>query len=314
MTEMIATRDAYGDTLVELGRTNPDVVVLEADLSKSTKTEAFSKAFPERFFNIGIAEANMMGIAAGFASCGKIPFASSFAIFCTGRAWEQIRNTIAFSGLGVKMVGTHGGVSVGADGCSHQAIEDFALMRAIPGMTVIAPCDGPEARRAVLAVAEAAGPAYLRMGRAKVPTITSEDAPFEIGKGIVMRDGKDVTLVACGAMVSSALEAADALSGKGIDAAVIDMHTIKPIDADLLREYAEKTGAVVTAEQHVLQGGFGSAVAEALVQEVCVPIEMVGLDNTFGQSGDPDVLFTYYHLTATDIAKKAEKAVARKNA
>lgn len=314
MTEMIATRDAYGDALVELGKTNGDVVVLEADLSKSTKTEAFSKAFPERFFNIGIAEANMMGIAAGLASCGKIPFASSFAIFCTGRAWEQIRNTIAFSALGVRIVGTHGGVSVGADGCSHQAIEDFALMRSIPGMTVIAPCDGPEARRAVLAAAELPGPAYLRMGRAKVPTITSDEAPFEIGKGIVMRDGKDVTLVACGAMVSAALEAAEIVSAEGIDAAVIDMHTIKPIDADLLTEYARKTGAVVTAEQHVLQGGFGGAVAEALVQTVAVPIEMVGLDNTFGQSGDPDVLFTHYHLTATDIAEKAKKAVARKNA
>jgi len=312
MTEMIATRDAYGDALVELGKTNSDIVVLEADLSKSTKTEAFSKAFPERFFNIGIAEANMMGIAAGLASCGKIPFASSFAIFCTGRAWEQIRNTIAFSGLGVKIVGTHGGVSVGADGCSHQAIEDFALMRAIPGMTVIAPCDGPEARRAVLAAAQLPGPAYLRMGRAKVPTITSNDAPFEIGKGTVLRDGKDVTLVACGAMVSGALEAAGALAAEGIDAAVIDVHTIKPIDVDLLKQYAEKTGAVVTAEQHVLQGGFGSAVAETLVQETCVPIEMVGLDNVFGQSGDPDVLFAHYHLTAANIADKARKAVARK--
>jgi len=312
MTEMIATRDAYGDALVELGKTNSDIVVLEADLSKSTKTEAFSKAFPERFFNIGIAEANMMGIAAGLASCGKIPFASSFAIFCTGRAWEQIRNTIAFSGLGVKIVGTHGGVSVGADGCSHQAIEDFALMRAIPGMTVIAPCDGPEARRAVLAAAQLPGPAYLRMGRAKVPTITSNDAPFEIGKGAVLRDGKDVTLVACGAMVSGALEAAGALAAEGIDAAVIDVHTIKPIDVDLLKQYAEKTGAVVTAEQHVLQGGFGSAVAETLVQETCVPIEMVGLDNVFGQSGDPDVLFAHYHLTAANIADKARKAVARK--
>ena len=312
MAEMIATRDAYGEALVELGKSNADVVVLEADLSKSTKTEAFSKAFPERFFNIGIAEANMTGIAAGLASCGKIPFASSFAIFCTGRAWEQIRNTVAFSGLGVKIVGTHGGVSVGADGCSHQAIEDFALMRAIPGMTVIAPCDGPEARRAVLAAAKLPGPAYLRMGRAKVPTITPADASFEIGKGIVLRDGADVTLVACGAMVSIALEAAETLAREGIEAAVIDMHTIKPIDADLLKEYAEKTGAVVTAEQHVLQGGFGSAVAESLVQEVCVPIEMVGLDNVFGQSGDPDVLFAHYHLTATDIAEKARKAVARK--
>ena len=312
MTELIATREAYGKALVELGEENPNVVVLEADLSKSTKTDAFAKRFPERFFNIGIAEANMMGIAAGLAACGKIPFASSFAIFCTGRAWEQIRNTIAFSGLGVKLVGTHGGVSVGADGCSHQAIEDFALMRAIPGMTVMAPCDGPEARRAVLAAAKIPGPAYLRMGRATVPTITSEEAPFRIGKGIVIRDGSDVTLVACGAMVSAALGASDILAGESIDAGVIDMHTIKPIDGELLAEYAQKTGAIVTAEQHVLQGGFGSAVAEALAQRTPVPIEMVGLDNVFGQSGDPAVLFEHYHLTDADIAQKAKAAIARK--
>jgi len=312
MTEMIATRDAYGKALIELGEMNGDVVVLEADLSKSTKTEGFSKRFPERFFNIGIAEANMMGIAAGLASCGKIPFASSFAIFATGRTWEQIRNTIAFSGLGVKIVGTHGGVSVGADGCSHQAIEDFAIMRSIPTMTVIAPCDGPEARRAVLAAAEGAGPVYVRMGRAKVPTITSDETPFEIGKGSVLRDGRDVTLAACGAMVAASLKAAETLAAEDIDAAVIDMHTIKPIDADLLARYAEKTGAFVTAEQHVLQGGFGSAVAEALVRSVPVPVEMVGLDNVFGQSGDPDILFKHYHLTPDDVARSAKKAIARK--
>jgi len=312
MTEMIATRDAYGKALIELGEMNGDVVVLEADLSKSTKTEGFSKRFPERFFNIGIAEANMMGIAAGLASCGKIPFASSFAIFATGRTWEQIRNTIAFSGLGVNIVGTHGGVSVGADGCSHQAIEDFAIMRSIPTMTVIAPCDGPEARRAVLAAAESAGPVYVRMGRAKVPTITSDETPFEIGKGIVLRDGRDVTLAACGAMVDASLKAAEMLAAEDIDAAVIDMHTIKPIDADLLARYAEKTGAFVTAEQHVLQGGFGSAVAEALVRSVPVPVEMLGLDNVFGQSGDPDILFQHYHLTPDDVARSAKKAIARK--
>ena len=314
MSEMIATREAYGAALVELGQVHPNVVVLDADLSKSTKTEDFSKTFPERFFNIGIAEANMMGIAAGLASCGKIAFASSFAIFCTGRAWEQIRNTIAFSSLPVKIVGTHGGVSVGADGCSHQAIEDFALMRAIPTMTVVAPCDGPEARRAVLAAAELDGPAYLRMGRAKVPTITSEDTAFELGKGIVMRDGGDVTLAACGAMVACALEAADMLAKDGIDAVVIHMPTIKPIDTDLLAEYAKKTGAVVTAEQHVLQGGFGGAVAETLAQTHPAPIEMIGLDNLFGQSGDPEVLFEYYHLTGADIAKKAKVAIARRDA
>ena len=312
MTEMIATRDAYGQALIELGESNADVVVLDADLSKSTKTEGFSKRFPERFFNIGIAEANMMGIAAGMASCGKIPFASSFAIFATGRPWEQIRNTIAFSSLGVKIVGTHGGVSVGADGCSHQAIEDFAIMRAIPTMTVVVPCDGPEARRAVLAAAQTPGPVYLRMGRAKVPTITSENAPFEIGRGIVLRDGRDVTLVGCGAMVDPSLKAAEMLATEGIDAAVIDMHTLKPIDADLLTRYAKKTGAFVTTEQHVLQGGLGSAVAETLVRSVPVPVEMLGLDNVFGQSGDPDILFRHYHLTPEDIVDSAKKAVARK--
>ncbi|MFH0964114.1 MAG: transketolase family protein [Planctomycetota bacterium] len=312
MVEMIATRDAYGKALIELGEKNPNIVVLDADLSKSTKTEEFSKRFPERFFNIGIAEANMMGIAAGLASCGKIPFASSFAIFATGRAWEQIRNTIAFSALPVKIVGTHGGVSVGADGCSHQAIEDFAIMRSIPTMTVIAPCDGPEARRAVLAAAEHPGPVYLRMGRAKVPTITPPSGEFTIGKGIVLRDGDDVTLVGCDAMVGECLAAAQSLAGEGIDAAVIDMHTLKPVDAELLERYARKTGAFVTAEQHVLQGGLGSAVAEALARSAAAPVEMLGLDNVFGQSGEPDILFEHYRLTAKHIALAARRAIARK--
>jgi len=310
--EMIATRDAYGKALVELGKTNPNVVVLDADLSKSTRTEWFKKAFPDRFLNFGIAEANMVDAAAGLSLCGKIPFASSFAIFATGRVWEQFRNTVGYSRLNVKVVGTHAGISVGADGASHQAIEDIAIMRAISGLTVIAPCDGPETFAAVMAAATYEGPVYIRVGRANVPTVTNANEPFEIGRARILRTGRDVALFATGALVSVCLEAADLLSKEAINAAVVDVHTIKPIDEETICAVAGECGAAVTAEEHVLHGGFGSAVAEVLVRRRPVPVEMVGIDNQFGQSGTPEELFEVYGLTAANIARRARQAIKRK--
>ncbi len=307
-----ATREAYGQALLELGEVNKNIVVLDADLAKSTTTMKFAKKFPERFFDMGIAEANMMNTAAGLATCGKIPFVSTFCIFATGRAWEQIRNTVCYSGLNVKIVATHGGVAVGADGSSHQCIEDFALMTAIPTMTVIEPCDAIETKKAIKAVVNHQGPVYVRLGRSPSPVITEETTPFEIGKASVLKEGKDVTIVACGIMVPNALKAAEGLSARGIDAAVINLHTIKPVDRKTLVAYARKTGALVTAEQHVLEGGLGSAVALALARECPVPMEAVGIDNRFGQSGDPEALFKEYHLTAEDILQAALRAYNRK--
>ena len=310
--EMIATRDAYGDALAELGGTHPEIVVLDADLSKSTKTEKFAKKFPDRFFNMGIAEANMMCVAAGLARCGKVAFASTFSIFASGRAWEQLRNTVSYGALNVKVVATHGGVSVGADGSSHQCIEDFATMGAIPTMRVICPCDGPETKRAIKAVAESRGPFYVRLGRAKVPTITDESAPFQIGKGIVLREGSDVAIFACGAMAANALEAAGILAAEGIQAAVVNLHTLKPLDEELVVHWASSTGAAVTAEEHVLRGGLGSAVAVALGKRCPVPLECVAIDDQFGQSGEPEELFKLYGLTAGDIAQAAKRAMKRR--
>lgn len=310
--KMVATREAYGQALLELGEKCKDIVVLDADLAKSTTTIKFGKKFPDRFFDMGIAEANMMNTAAGLATCGKVPFVSTFSIFATGRAWEQIRNTISYSGLNVKIVATHGGVAVGADGCSHQCIEDFALMRAIPTMTVIEPCDAVESKKAVIAAYHRPGPVYIRLGRSPVPVITEEKDPFEIGKAVYLREGKDVSIVACGAMVVLALKAAENLSSQGIEATVIDMHTLKPIDKEALRAAARRTGAIVTAEQHVLEGGLGSAVALVLAQEHPVPLEVVGIDNRFGQSGDPETLFKEYHLTPEDIFQAALRAFNRK--
>lgn len=311
-TEKIATRDAYGEALAELGQTHPQIVVLDADLSKSTKTALFAKKFPDRFFDMGVAEANMMGVAAGLARCGKVPFASTFAIFASGRAWEQVRNTIAYSRLNVKIVSTHGGVSVGADGSSHQCIEDFATMAAIPTLGVVCPCDGPETRKAIRAVAEAEGPFYVRLGRAKVPTVTEPDDPFELGRGVVLREGRDVAIFSCGALVARALDAARQLAGDGVAAAVIDLHTLKPLDGDLIRHWAERTGAVVTAEEHVLRGGLGSAVATVLAQHCPVPVECVAIDDQFGQSGDPEELFEYYGLSADHVAQAARRAMDRR--
>jgi len=312
MTEMIATRQAYGDALVELGEKNKDIVVLDADLSKSTTTAKFGKKFPERFFNMGVAEANMMNTAAGLATCGKIAFVSSFSIFATGRAWEQIRNTICYSGLNVKIVATHSGVSVGPDGASHQCIEDISLMKTIPTMTVVEPCDAVETKKAILAAVAHKGPIYIRLGRAAVPVITKKEDPFSIGKASVLRSGKDVAIVACGALVASSLTAADMLSKEGIEATVVNMHTIKPIDQEILVKVAKQVNAVVTAEQHVLDGGLGSAVASVLARNYPVPMEMIGIDNRFGQSGEPDILFKEYHLLPEDIVVAAKRAIERK--
>jgi len=312
MTEMIATRQAYGDALVELGEKNKDIVVLDADLSKSTTTAKFGKKFPDRFFNMGVAEANMMNTAAGLATCGKIAFVSSFSIFATGRAWEQIRNTICYSGLNVKIVATHSGVSVGPDGASHQCIEDISLMKTIPTMTVVEPCDAVETRKAILAAVAHKGPIYIRLGRAAVPVITKKEDLYTIGKATILRNGKDVAIVACGALVANSLTAADVLSKEGIEATVVNMHTIKPIDQEILVKVAKQVNAVVTAEQHVLDGGLGSAVATVLARNYPVPMEMIGIDNRFGQSGEPDILFKEYHLLPEDIVVAAKRAIERK--
>ena len=314
MTTKIATRDAYGEALVELGNINKDVVVLDADLSKSTKTSDFSKAFPERFFNMGIAEQNLLGTAAGFAASGKIPFASSFAVFAVGRAYDQIRNTIAYPHLNVKIAASHAGLTVGEDGGSHQMLEDIALMRVLPGMTVIVPADAVETKQAVLAAAEYDGPVYIRLGRPKVPVLFDDNYRFQIGKGVLMQDGTDVTLVATGIMVSKALEAAELLQAEGISAAVINISTIKPLDAGLISKLAEKTGAVVTCEEHNVIGGLCTALAEALAERHPVPMVRAGVNDAFGQSGLPDELLAKYGLTAENIAEKAKAVIARKQA
>lgn len=312
MAEMIATRQAYGDALVTLGEKNKDIVVLDADLSKSTTTAKFGKKFPDRFFNMGVAEANMMNTAAGLATCGKIAFVSSFSIFATGRTWEQIRNTICYSGLNVKIVATHSGVSVGPDGASHQCIEDISLMQTIPTMTVIEPCDAVETRKSIFAAVDYKGPVYIRLGRAAIPVITKQEDPFAIGKANILRIGEDVAIVACGALVANSLTAADILSKEGIESTVINMHTIKPVDRETVVGVVKQVKAVVTAEQHVLEGGLGSTIASLLARTYPVPIEMIGIDNRFGQSGEPDVLFKEYHLTPEDIVLAAKRAVERK--
>ena len=308
----IATRDAYGEALAELGAVNENIVVLEADLSKSTKTSDFKKVYPERHFNMGIAEQNMLGVAAGFAAAGKIPFASSFAVFATGRAYDQIRNSIAYPNLNVKIAATHAGLTVGEDGGSHQMLEDIALMRALPNMTVIVPADGIETKQAVKAAAEYEGPVYIRMGRPKVPVLFDENYTFEIGKGVVLKEGTDVTLVGTGIMVSKAVEAAELLAAEGISAAVVNISTIKPLDAELIIAQAQKTGAIVTCEEHNIYGGLGSAVAEVLVENCPVPMARVGVADKFGESGLPDELLEKHGLTAANIAAQAKAVIAKK--
>ncbi|HHW57117.1 MAG TPA: transketolase family protein [Clostridia bacterium] len=298
-----ATREAYGKALVELGAKNKNVVVLDADLSKSTKTADFQKVYPDRFFNIGISEQDMMVTAAGLATCGKIPFASTFAIFATGRAYEQVRNSIGYPHLNVKIAATHAGITVGEDGATHQSIEDISLMRGIPGMVVINPADAEETREAIFAAAEHYGPVYIRLGRMAVPDIHDQNYRFELGKGELIREGKDVAIIATGIMVAIAIEAADKLKEEGIKATVVNIHTIKPIDKDLIVEVAKKTGKVITAEEHNIIGGLGSAVCEVLSEEYPVKVKRIGIKDQFGQSGSPKELLKHYGLTAEDIIK-----------
>lgn len=313
MGEKISTRAAYGRALEEFGG-NENIYVFDADLKKCTMTTYFADRYPERFYNIGIAEANMVGIAAGFATCGATALVHTFAIFATGRVYDQIRNDVVYPGLNVKVVGSHAGLTVGEDGATHQALEDISLMRTIPGMTVIVPCDGYEARLATKAMLEYNGPCYFRTGRPAVECVTDqfEDYKFEIGKGITLKDGSDVTIIACGLMVQEALKAQKLLKTEGISARVIDMHTIKPIDRELIIKAAKETGAIVTAEEHNIIGGLGSAVSEVIVATENVPVEFVGVQDTFGHSASPQVLLKTYGLTPENIVEKAKKAIARK--
>ncbi len=302
----IATREAYGEALAEIGEEIKDIVVLDADLSGSTKTAIFAKKYPERFFNMGIAEQNLMSTAAGFATCGKIPFASTFAIFATGRAFEQVRNSICYPKLNVKIAATHAGLTVGEDGATHQSVEDLAIMRALPNMTVINPADGVEARKAVRAAALYEGPVYLRFGRLAVETIFDEDYEFEIGKGKVLKEGTDVAIIATGIMVGEALKAADILEKEEINAMVVNIHTLKPIDEEIILKAAE-CGAIITAEEHTVIGGLGSAVAEVLAEKKPTPMRKIGIKDQFGQSGKPEELLKLYNLTAEDIVKAAKE-------
>ncbi|MBQ6451715.1 MAG: transketolase family protein [Solobacterium sp.] len=308
MTEKkaIATRDSYGKALKELGDINPRVVVLDADLSGSTKSGVFAKAHPERFFNCGIAESNMMSIAAGLAASGLIPFASTFAMFAAGRPYEQIRNSIGYPHLNVKIVASHGGVSVGEDGASHQCNEDFALMREIPGMTVICPADDVETRAAVKAIAEHDGPVFMRTGRSAVPVVLPEDYHFEIGKAVILREGTDVTIAAVGLCVGAALEAADKLAEEGISAEVINVSTIKPLDEEKILQSVKKTGRIVTAEEHSIIGGLGSAVAECLCENYPAPLFRIGIRDVFGQSGTMKELLHLYKLDGEGIFEQVK--------
>ena len=313
MADKKATRESYGAALAELGE-KYDFLVLDADLAAATKTGVFKKKFPERFFDCGIAEGNMACVAAGIATTGKVVFASSFAMFAAGRAFEQVRNGIGYPHLNVKIGATHAGITVGEDGATHQCNEDIALMRTIPGMTIISPADADEAYAAVEAAINFYGPVYLRFGRYAVPNLTSEieDYRFEIGKGVTYREGKDVTIVANGFMVHLAVEAAEILAKEGIDAEVINIHTIKPLDTELLASSAKKTGAVVTAEEHSIIGGLGAAVCEALAESCPVPVLRVGVEDKFGQSGQVPELLEMYGLTAENIAAKARLAISKK--
>ncbi len=309
--EKIATREAYGKALAEFGA-DENIIVLDADLSKSTKTESFKKVYPDRFVNMGIAEGNMMAVAAGMAACGKTVFASSFAMFASGRAFEQIRNSIGYPQLNVKIGATHAGISVGEDGATHQCLEDIGIMRTIPGMVILNPADAVEARLAVAAAIEHNGPVYLRFGRLAVPVIFGEDYKFEIGKGVELSDGEDVTLIGTGLLVPAVMEAKNILKEMGINARVINMATIKPIDRDIVIKAAKETGAIVTAEEHNIIGGLGSAVAEVLCETVPVPMLRVGTKDVFGRSGKPNLLLEMYGLDAKTIVEKAKEAVAMK--
>lgn len=304
----ISTRKAYGKALVELGKKNENIVVFDADLSKSTMTADFGKEFPDRFFNAGIAEANMMGMAAGMAMSGKVAFASTFAMFAAGRAYEIIRNSIAYPDANVKICATHAGITVGEDGASHQCIEDLALMRVIPGMTVIHPADATSTSKLIEQVAEMDGPCYVRLGRLDIPVIYDKNANIEVGKGVIVREGHDHTVIACGLMVNEALTAAEKLEKEGISVRVIDMHTIKPLDSDIIITAAKETGSIITAEEHSVIGGLGSAVAEVLSQNCPVSMKLIGIQDRFGQSGKPALLMEEYNITSNDIVLAVREA------
>ena len=304
-----AIRVAYGEAVAKLGHTNDKIVVLDADLSGATQTKYFKKEFPDRFYNIGIAEENLMGVAAGFAYQGFIPFASTFAVFGTGRAFEIVRNQIAYVNLNVKLALTHAGISVGEDGGSHQSIEDIALMRSLPNMTVIVPCDPIETEKAVSAAAKFVGPVYLRLARPAVEDITKPEDKFEIGKAQILKDGKDACIIACGLMVSRALDAANELAKDGIDTAVINMHTIKPLDKETVLKYNDKCKVLISVEEHSVIGGLGSAIAETIAGTNGAKFTMVGINDKFGHSGNPDKLFEEYRLTKENIIKKIKENI-----
>ena len=316
MAGSISTRAAYGDALVALAEKYPELVVFDADLASATMTKGFRAAYPDRFFDMGIAECNMVGVAAGMATCGYKPFVNTFAIFASGRAWEQVRNSVAYPGLNVKVIGSHGGLSVGEDGATHQGIEDFSLMRTIPGMTVLCPCDGHEMTLAVEALLNFKGPAYMRLGRSAVDTVTDEipNYQFRIGKGVTLREGKDVAILATGIMVQMALKACELLKAEGIQARVIDLHTIKPLDEKLVLKAAKDCGCIVTTEEHNIIGGLGAAVAEFLSGTLPTPVVRHGVKDEFGRSGKAAAVLQAYGLTPEEIAASARRAIAMKNA
>ena len=307
-----ATRDAYGDTLKELGGKHPEIVVLDADLSASTKTQVFAKAYPDRFFDCGIAEGNMMSVAAGLAAAGKTVFASTFAVFGAGRAYEQIRNSICYPCLNVKVALTHAGITVGEDGATHQMLEDIALMRVLPNMTVIVPADAAETSAAIRFAVDYKGPVYIRMGRAKCDDVTDPDAPFVPGKSVLLRDGTDLTIIACGIMAGKAAKASDMLKEEGISARIINMSSVKPIDEDVIVKAAAETGAILTAEEHSVVGGLGSAVAEVVVKKSPVPMEMLGINDSFGESGKAEELLVKYGLTPEHMVEMAKDLLQKK--
>ncbi len=306
------TRFGYADALLELGEADPRVVVLDADLAKSTLTGRFAEKFPGRFFDCGIAEQNMVGIAGGLALAGKIPFVNTYGVFLAGRAWDQIRTSVCYGELNVKVIGAHGGLSVGPDGATHQALEEIALMRVLPNMRVIVPCDSNEARKATLAAAKLDGPVYIRLGREPTPVITTDTTPFRFGQAETYRNGGDVTIFACGLMVYLSLVAAEKLRQKGVSARVVNLHTVKPIDTKAIVKAARETKCIVTCEEHQVMAGFGSAIAEVVARHCPVPVEMVGIQDTFGESGEPWELLKKYHLMDEDISKAALQAIKRK--
>lgn len=310
--EQIPTRNGYGDGLVEVGSLDPRIMVLTGDLAESTRANLFQKKFPERFIECGVAEQNMLGVAAGLALSGKIPFVSSYAVFVPGRCWDQLRVSVCYSNANVKVAGAHAGISVGPDGATHQALEDLAMTRVLPGLTVIVPCDYQETKKATIALAKKVGPAYFRFAREKTPVITSEKTPFEIGEALVMRTGTDVTLAACGPLLYEALVAAEALAAKGIEAEVINCHTLKPFDEKTFTKSLKKTGCCVTVEEHQITGGLFGVASETSARLCPVPMEAIGMPNSFGESGEPVELLERYGMTAKDIVKAAQKVIKRK--